>query len=183
MPILGRSQPNPPVIGRSSLADDPVLTTPAPVVVAKPPVRRAGVVIVGRASLADAPVLVTPAPVIVTTGPRRAAPNWPIIGRSSLEDVASVSTATPAPVVVAKQGAQRLGVLIVSRSSLADDPILTTPSPVVVSRTSRPPATTLVIGRSSFVDTVLIPLTSLNGLPGVSGVITSAATVTGQIGG
>lgn len=132
MPILGRSIPNVPRLSRSGLADDPVLTTPQPIVVAVPARRRPAVVFLGRSSLVDVVVVTaaTPGPLVVvpTSRPR---PGVIVAVRATLADDPVLTT--PGPLVVAAPARQRRGVVATMRGSLFDE---TTPAPLVI--TPRP---------------------------------------------
>ncbi len=102
MAIAGRSYANVPVIVRSTLADPPVLTTAPPVVAAAQPDRR----------------WFAPGVAIVT-----AAPYAPPV----------IPVATPGPVIVTSQPPVLPAVPpVITRSTLADPPVLTTASPVVI---------------------------------------------------
>lgn len=104
MAIAGRRYANVPVVVRGTLADPPVLTTPAPVVIAAPADRRwyaSGRVTVlgGPKAPVVAAAAATPGPVVVTSRPP-----WPgtaraIIVRGTLQDAPVLTSA--APVVVA----------------------------------------------------------------------------------
>lgn len=136
---------------RSTLADDPVLTTPAPMVV-EPLGRRPGppTVIVSRSSTEDTvtPAAATPQPVVATWTARRAAPPDVVIVRGSLEDLA-----TPGPIVVGQPARPGHGGVQVLRSSTEDEPVLTTAPPVVAEpRGLRPPPPVVIVGRASTED-------------------------------
>ena len=107
-PSQAQTATQPATVLRSTLADPPVLTTPAPVVIAAPADRRwfTGAAVTVRGTLADPPVLTTPGPVVVTSQP------------------AASQTATP-PVLV-------------FRSTLQDPPVLTTAAPVVIAAPADP---------------------------------------------
>lgn len=103
MAVLGRSQPVPAVISRGSLADAPVLTAPAPVVVTAAQTApwgrpQAAVITANPAAPAAAPAF-TAAPVIVAQAVKAAAAQPPVILRNALADAPVLTT--PSPLVVA----------------------------------------------------------------------------------
>jgi hypothetical protein len=144
MAIAGRSYANVPVIVRSTLQDPPVLTTPAPVVIAAPPDRRwlvgnLGVVTVVRGTLQDPPVLVTAAPVVVAaaTDRRWLAVRPPLVLSAPQPQVVVPATATPAPVVVTSQPPwPRTVQAFTVRNTLQDPPVLVTRAPSVTAAAS-----------------------------------------------
>lgn len=158
MPILGRGQPNPAIIERGSLQDDPVLTTSAPVVVdaprhpawLPPPTSP----IISRSSLVDVviPAAATPAPIVIAASARPTPPIPPTISRSSLADVVVAAVATPSPLVLWVPPKPQPAVIIIQRGTLADPPVLTTPGPVVVAAPRWRALTYPVVGRSSLAD-------------------------------
>lgn len=133
---------------RGTLQDDPVLTTPQPVVVVGKHQRRPSAIILSRsASLQDQ---ATPPPVVVSAQqPRRASPTA-IVVRSSIQDFA-----TPAPVVVSQPAPKRLAPTVVLVRNAAPDVAVTssTPAPLVVqSRPQTRPAMVLITaGRAGVV--------------------------------
>jgi hypothetical protein len=99
-----RVPPGPAVVSRNSLADAPVLTTPAPVVVLATAVTpwgrpQAAVISSGPAAPAAAAAQVTPAPVVVALAVKLAAARPPVILRNTLADAPVLTT--PRPVIVA----------------------------------------------------------------------------------
>ena len=139
------------LLGRGSLADDPVLTTRAPIVAIGP---AAAVVaqpaFLARSSLADvaAVTAATPGPIVASAPLQRAATPQAFIGRSSLTDAA-----TPGPIVVAATAQRPVGTARILRATLADDPVLTTRAPVVVTGAAATVVTPApYVSRSSLVD-------------------------------
>ena len=133
MAIVGRSIPNVPIVSRGSFADDPVLTTPKPIVVATPTRPRTAVVITGRSSLVDVAVAAeaTPGPLVVV--PRgRARAGLAIVARAHLADDPVLTT--PAPLVVTPAPWPRRGYVATARGSLFD---AATPQPIVVTRPTK----------------------------------------------
>ncbi len=140
-------------IGRATLEDPPVLTTPAPVVVSRParpqPVPP---VMISRSSLEDvaAPPLDerVPRPVVVTQPTPR--PTARVIqSRSSFEDFT-----TPRPLVVVPRTKRALlAPPIILRSP---PPVGGAPAPVVVTRTTQPRVVPPTISRSSFEDAPVV---------------------------
>lgn len=134
MAIVGRSVPNVPIVRRGTLVDDPVLTTPKPIVVATPTRPRAAVVIVGRSSLVDVVASTDPTPGPVVVVPRgRARAGSVIVARAHLADDPVLTS--PPPLVVTPAPRQRRAFVATSRGSLFDaatrGPIVVTPAPVV----------------------------------------------------
>jgi hypothetical protein len=89
----------PPIIGRNTLQDPPVLTTPAPLVASQPfrpaPVAPAAIL---RSSLID---LATPGPLVIAPPATKPWNTPPIILRSSLADpIVVTGVATPQPLVI-----------------------------------------------------------------------------------
>lgn len=134
------------VLLRGALADAPVLTTAAPLVVtaATPPSPAAAIQVRSPQPAAAAVSGPTTAPIVVTQpGPPPAAAA--ILLRSSLLDV---PVATPGPLVVTSPAPIRLPQSIVVRGSLADAPVLTTTGPLVVTAPTPPPRPAVLLGRN-----------------------------------
>jgi hypothetical protein len=153
--IVGRSIPNVPILTRGSLADDPVLTTPQPIVSTVPGKRGRPAALLLRAALVDDPVLTTQPPIVVTRQPPRPV-GFAFVGRSSTEDVvAGPAALAPGPIVVTAQPRPRPGTVIAIRGTLADDPVLVTPPPLVVVQPARQRVATIQLYRSSLEDVVV----------------------------
>lgn len=153
-PVPQRNLGRQPIVQRGALQDDPVLTTPAPVVVTATVVRPVYPPIISRSSLVDVAVVTssTPTPVVVTPIPARPGPGVQLVLRGALQDDPQLTT--PAPVVVTAPSPPRPARALVLRGSLQDDPAGT--APVVVAAPRRPVPGLAIVSRSSLVDVVLV---------------------------
>lgn len=128
MAIVGRSIPNVPIVERGSLADDPVLTTRSPIVVAPPTRQRVATVLLLRGSLEDiaVPAVATPQ-ALVAAGRRPRYAGTVLTVRGTLQD--DVPATTPGPLVAAAPTRPRGGLAVLRRGSLED---AATPQPLVI---------------------------------------------------
>lgn len=157
MAVPGRSIPNVPFVGRGSLADAPVLTTPQPIVSTVPGKRGRPNVVLLRGSLADDPVLTTPQALVVGRQPPRV-PGVIFTARSSTEDAAAgPASATLPPIVCTIPPRPRPGVVVLGRGALADDPVYTTTGPIVVAVQPKAGRGVAAVLRSSLIDDVVTP--------------------------
>jgi len=116
---LGRSVPNTPIIVRSTLADPPAETRPAPIVVAAPArSARPRPAVIARGGLSD---ITTPPPLVVVVPAKRPLLAAPIIWRASLADPPPpVGGESTPPLVVTAPPVIRAGrVLVIQARRLA----------------------------------------------------------------
>jgi hypothetical protein len=137
MAVAGRSYANVPVIVRGSLEDagDFSSKTPALVVTSQPSQAQTAVLpaAIVRGTLQDPPVLTTAAPVVVAAPlDRRWYGGSPVQVLASPQAPAVTPVSAPAPLVISLQPPPLPAVpAFITRSTLADPPVLTTPAPVV----------------------------------------------------
>jgi hypothetical protein len=137
MAVAGRSYANVPVIVRGSLEDagDFNSKTPALVITSQPSQAQTAVLqaAITRNTLQDPPVLTTAAPVVVAPpNDRRWYSGSPAQVLASPQAPAVTPVSAPAPLVISPQPPPLPAVpAFITRSTLADPPVLTTPAPVV----------------------------------------------------
>lgn len=192
MAVMGRSYPNPPVIVRSTLADPPVLTIPAPVIVADAAGARRFAATQGRGYPAPAiisvappiqaaPAVTMPAPLVVVPQPTRPQSPALVITRGALQDPSDFKGRQPLVVALAVKVAAAQPPIIL-RGSLADAPVLTTPAPLVIAAPRTQPPTYPVISSAPLITAAAAPRNATSA-PLVTAVNTSAPTVSGPASG